>query len=150
MARTFESEIWLPRAREEVFEYFSRAANLEEITPPWLHFSILTPEPIQMAKGLRIDYRLSVHGIPLRWQSEITAWDPPYRFVDEQRRGPYRRWIHEHIFEERDGGTVAKDRVRYAAPGGWLIEKLFVARDVERIFAFREAKLLAMFKPATG
>jgi ligand-binding SRPBCC domain-containing protein len=143
---TLEAELWLPRPREQVFPFFADAFNLESVTPPWLEFEVLTPRPIQMRAGLRVDYRLRLRGFPLRWQSEITAWEPPCRFVDEQRRGPYRAWIHEHTFEERDGGTLAKDVVRYDVIGGRLTNQLFVRRDVERIFRFRQAKLREVFK----
>jgi ligand-binding SRPBCC domain-containing protein len=143
--RTLRSEIWLPRPLEEVFAFFAEVRNLQDITPEWLDFEILTPTPIVMCAGALIDYRLKVHGFTIRWQSEITVWEPPRRFVDEQRRGPYRLWIHEHSFETRDGGTLVSDSVRYAAPGGVLMEWLFVRRDVERIFQFRRDKLLVLF-----
>ena len=142
---TFQAELWLPRPRSEVFPFFADAHNLQSITPPWLRFHVLTPSPIDIKAGVRIDYQIRVHGLPLRWQSEITVWEPPYRFVDEQRRGPYRRWIHEHRFVERDGGTLCSDSVRYAVLGGWLMERLFVRRDVERIFAFRQTRLTEIF-----
>ena len=98
-----------------------------------------------MKPGTLIDYELRVHGVPMRWQSEIAVWEPPWGFVDEQRRGPYRLWIHEHRFVEKDGGTLAVDEVRYAVPGGALINALFVARDVEKIFEFRTKKLKELF-----
>jgi ligand-binding SRPBCC domain-containing protein len=131
---------WLPRPRHEIFSLFADASNLEIITPPWLHFKIVTPFPIGMKVGTLIDYSLRLHGVPLRWQSEITLWDPPYRFVDEQRRGPYRLWIHQHIFAEADGGTIAQDRVEYAVPGGALVQR-FVSRDLTTIFEYRRWKL---------
>jgi ligand-binding SRPBCC domain-containing protein len=140
-----ETELWLPRPRDQVFPFFADAFNLETITPPWLQFAVLAPRPIQMRAGLRIDYRLRLRGFPLRWQSEITAWEPPGRFVDEQRRGPYRAWIHEHVFEESNGGTLARDTVQYAVFGGWLVNRLLVRRDVEKIFAFRQARLREIF-----
>jgi ligand-binding SRPBCC domain-containing protein len=143
--KVFHSEIWVPKPPREVFDFFADARNLQSITPPWLDFSILTPAPILMRAGTLIDYRLKLHGFPIRWQTQITAWEPPHRFVDEQRRGPYRLWIHEHRFEARDGGTLVSDFVRYEAPGGRLVEWLFVRRDVERIFQFRREKLLARF-----
>jgi ligand-binding SRPBCC domain-containing protein len=143
-----QTELWLPRKREEVFRFFSDAGNLEVITPPWLRFTVLTPRPIEMRVGTRIDYQLKVRGIPLRWQSEITAWEPPVRFVDEQRRGPYRKWRHEHLFEEHGDRTLAIDRVDYDVFAGFIVESLFVRRDVEQIFAFRKTKLLEIF-PAT-
>jgi ligand-binding SRPBCC domain-containing protein len=141
----FQAEQWLPRPRSEVFPFFADAANLQILTPPWLHFEVLTPLPVEMQPRLLIDYRLRVHGFPLRWQSEITIWEPPHRFIDEQRRGPYRLWHHEHVFEERDGGTLAIDRVRYAVPLDFLSHRLFVRPDIERIFAFRKAKLSELF-----
>lgn len=146
---TFSSEIWLPRPLEEVFAFFAEARNLQALTPAWLDFSVLTPAPILMRPGTIIDYRPRLRGFPIRWQSEITAWEPPRRLVDEQRRGPYKLWVHEHRFEAREDGTLVTDFVRYAAPGGWLVDRLFVRRDVERIFQFRRDKLLAQFgKPA--
>jgi ligand-binding SRPBCC domain-containing protein len=140
------TEAWLPRPLAEVFAFFADAGNLDVLTPPWLRFEILTPRPIQMRVGALIDYRLRLRGLPLRWQSEITAWQPPHRFVDEQRRGPYRAWIHEHTFIERDGGTLVGDRIRYAVPGGALVNTLFVRRDVEKIFKYRQARLAEIFR----
>ncbi len=95
----------------------------------------------RLKKTIHIDYRLRVHEIPVRWQSEITVWDPPFRFVDEQRHGPYRQWIHTHEFEERYGGTLCRDHVAYAVPGGALLNWLLVRRDVEQIFSYRKAAL---------
>ncbi|HEU4334452.1 MAG TPA: SRPBCC family protein [Candidatus Eisenbacteria bacterium] len=129
----------------EVFPFFADARNLEELTPPFLRFQVLSPPPIPMAAGTRIDYRLRLHGIPIRWQSEITAWEPMRMFVDEQRRGPYRTWIHTHRFTAKNGGTLVEDEVRYDVPGGALVNALFVRNDVARIFAYREAKLRARF-----
>ncbi len=141
----FETQLWLPHRPESVFQFFSDAANLESITPDWLSFAILTPRPIDMRPGALIDYRLKLHGLPFHWRTEITVWEPPGRFVDEQRRGPYREWIHEHLFEECSGGTLVLDSVRYKVPGGRLASRLFVRPDVERIFAFRQKKLRELF-----
>lgn len=144
-ATLLESSVHVPRPIEEVFEFFSDAHNLNELTPPWLDFHVVTPRPISMRAGQLIDYRLRLRFIPIRWQSEITVWDPPRRFVDEQRRGPYSRWHHEHCFEPEGNGTRVTDRVHYKAPGGALIERLFVRRDVETIFNYRTRKLLELF-----
>lgn len=105
---TFETELWLPVPREKVFPFFANARNLEIITPPWLNFHVLTPGEIPMRVGALIDYRLGIHGLPVRWQTEITGWDPPFRFTDEQRRGPYRLWRHTHTFEEKRTARFAK------------------------------------------
>jgi hypothetical protein len=147
----FESALWLPRPRAEVFAFFADAGNLERLTPPWLRFRILTAAPIAMRPGALIDYRLRIHGVPVRWRTEIRVWEPPARFVDVQVRGPYRLWHHTHTFEEHDGGTLCGDRVRYAVPGGAVVDRLLVRGDVERIFAFRRAVLLELFGgPARG
>ncbi len=138
---TLTNEIWLPQPPAEVFPFFADAANLERLTPPSLRFRILTPPPIEMAVGTLIDYRIRLRGIPMRWQSEITEWQPPHRFMDEQRRGPYRQWIHEHTFTAQDGGTLARDIVQYAVLGGSIIQRLFVAPELRRIFDYRNATL---------
>jgi len=142
---TLETSLWLPQPVDRVFSFFADAANLERLTPPWLRFRVLTPLPITMAAGTRIDYRLRYRGIPLRWRTEIQAWEPPRRFVDCQVKGPYRRWVHEHVFVEQDGGTLATDYVEYALLGGALTNALFVGRDLERIFAYRRQRMLEIF-----
>ena len=126
--------------------FFSDASNLEVITPPWLKFQRGDAERrSRCGLGTLIDYRLRFRGFPLRWRSEITAWDPPHRFADVQVKGPYRQWIHEHSFVEQDGGTLAGDRVQYAVWGGALANWFVVRRDVERIFDYRRQTLTAMF-----
>ncbi len=142
---SFRSEQWLPRTIDEVFPFFADARNLEELTPPWLKFDVVTPEPIPMAVGTTIDYRLAWHGIPLRWTSEIAAWEPPHRFIDRQLRGPYRLWHHEHRFEEHENGTNVIDEVDYAVWAGVIANRLGVARDIEKIFAYRSARLRELF-----
>ncbi len=142
---SFRSELLLPQKRDEIFCFFADAGNLEVLTPPWLGFRVLTPQPITMQAGTLIDYKLRVHGLPLKWRSEITTWEPPAGFVDEQRRGPYRKWIHQHHFEERDNGTLCQDFVRYSVFGGVLVNSLLVRRDIEKIFAFRTAQLRKLF-----
>jgi len=146
--RHFISELWVPRPREEVFAFFSDARNLDAITPPWVRFRMVTTGPIEMKAGALLDYKLRVRGFPIRWRTKITEWEPPARFVDEQLRGPYRLWIHEHEFEPRDGGTLVRDRVRYAVPFDFLVHRLFVHRDVTRIFAYRTEELRRRFGPS--
>jgi hypothetical protein len=141
----FQTELWLPLPPEELFSFFADAANLDAITPPWLHFHIVTPPPITMRAGTLIDYRLRVRGLPLRWRTRINLWQPPYRFVDEQIRGPYRCWIHEHTFVARDGGTLASDNVQYAVPFDFLAHRWIVRPDVERIFRYRSEALQQRF-----
>jgi ligand-binding SRPBCC domain-containing protein len=138
-------ELWVPRPIEEVFPFFADARNLQKITPPWLDFMVTTPGEIVMQQGALIDYKLRVRGIPLRWRSEITAWEPPRRFVDKQLRGPYRFWLHEHRFEDKNGGTLVTDEIQYSVYGGEIIRRLFVARDVEKIFAHRTKRMQELF-----
>jgi ligand-binding SRPBCC domain-containing protein len=129
------------RPREEVFAFFSDAANLEAITPGFLRFRVLTPTPIAMAPDARIDYALSLFGWPLRWRTRITEWIPGVRFVDEQESGPYAFWRHTHEFADADGGTLARDVVEYALPLGPLgtvAHAVFVRRALDRIFAHRQ------------
>ena len=150
--RTLAAEMWLPLAIGQVFSFFSDAFNLEQLTPPWVHFQVLTPRPIEMCVGMRLDYRLRIRHVPIRWGSEITVWQPPHQFVDEQRRGPYLYWIHRHDFEEKDGGTLVRDHVDYL-PRGWicapLINHLLVAPDLQVIFNYRHKKIRALLAPVS-
>ena len=146
--RHFHSELWFPHSIDTVFAVFGDARNLDLLTPPWLHFRILTPEPIEMGQGTVLDYRLRIHGIPVRWCSEITLWEPPDRFVDVQRKGPYLQWIHTHNFVEMNDGTLMQDQVEYALHG-WILESwvdaLLVRSDLKKIFKYREEKLKEFF-----
>lgn len=137
-----ECEQLLPRGIDEVFEFFAAARNLERITPPWLVFRVLTPEPIPIRVGALIDYRLRVHGIPLSWTTRIEQWEPGAGFVDRQIVGPYRLWHHRHTFRAQGHSTIVSDVVDYALPFGLLGEfahRLLVRRDLGRIFAYRQA-----------
>ncbi len=135
-----EREQVLPGERDSVFAFFADAFNLEAITPPWLGFRVVTPGPIEMGPGTLIEYRLALHRIPVRWLTRIEIWEPGRRFVDTQVRGPYRLWRHTHLFEEHPEGTLVRDSVSYEIPGGplgELAERLFVRRDLARIFDHR-------------
>lgn len=140
----------LPLPIEEVFAFFSDARNLAWLTPPRLHFRIQNRGPIAMGKGTLIDYSLRVRGVPVRWQSEITVWEPPYRFVDVQRRGPYRHWVHTHSFAPVEGGTTIRDEIVYAVPGPSFVERLLVRPDLDRIFGYRQQQMARWADAAVG
>jgi ligand-binding SRPBCC domain-containing protein len=140
-----DCETHLPHPIATVFPFFSDCRNLGLLTPDDLSFAILTPGPISMHLGLLIDYRIKLGGVPFTWRSEITAWEPPFRFVDEQRHGPYRKWVHEHRFEEDGRGTRMTDRVDFQSPGGRAVHALFVNRKVREIFRYRAAALADIF-----
>jgi len=135
----------IERPIEEVFGFFADPANLGRLTPPWLDFRVLDCSTEQIEEGSLIEYQLRLHGIPIGWCSLISAWEPTQRFVDEQVRGPYRRWHHTHTFDEIEGGVQVSDHVRYAVWGGALMNRLFVQRDLERIFDYRTQALREVF-----
>ena len=137
----------LPTALEEVFDFFSDAIHLEQITPPELRFHIVSPTPISMAQGTRIDYRLRLYGIPLRWRAFITQWNPPFGFVDEQVRGPFRLWVHTHRFTVLEKTTRIDDEVQYILPFSPLGDVIFpfIRTLIDRIFAFRKRTIQGIF-----
>ncbi|MBJ7610370.1 MAG: SRPBCC family protein [Candidatus Dormibacteraeota bacterium] len=137
----------IPRPVDQVFPFFATASNLERITPPFLRFEMLTPEPDEMRVGTRLEYLLHVHGVPIRWISRIDAWNPGHSFVDRQLRGPYALWEHTHEVEPHPHGTLSRDRVRYALPLGVLGEvanRLLVQRDLRRIFDYRREAIVRL------
>jgi len=149
MAYLLERSLFIPRPREEVFTFFADARNLERITPAFLGFRILTPDPIEMKPGALIDYQLRLHGIPVTWRTRIAEFTPPSSFVDIQLSGPYRRWHHRHDFEDVSGGTRMRDRVEYELPFGplgALVRYLFVRRSLDKIFDHRNATIAEIFR----
>ena len=141
---TIRREQRLEGTPDEIFPFFADAGNLEAITPPWLSFHVVTPRPIDMRAGALIEYRLTLHRLPISWLTRIEEWetDPTHpRFVDVQLNGPYSLWHHTHEFRPHpDGGTLMTDTVRYALPFGplgSLAHRVLVRRDLERIFDFR-------------
>ena len=146
-------EQFVPRLPEEVFRFFSDAANLQRITPPYLDFQILTQQPIELCRGALLDYRLKWHGLPLRWRTRILEWNPPQAFVDLQVKGPYKLWRHTHTFTRENEGTRMTDTVEYELPLGPLgaiAHALMVRKDIEGIFDFRREQIERVFPTATG
>jgi ligand-binding SRPBCC domain-containing protein len=139
-AHVFECGQWVAADLGQTFSFFSDAANLEAITPPFLGFTIVTPLPIAMREGALIEYRLRLFGVPVDWVSRIDEWTPGSSFTDVQVRGPYARWVHQHHFAPQGGGTLVTDRVEYGlplAPWSEPVHTLFVRHAIERIFAYR-------------
>jgi len=144
----FRAAQFVPRALDEVFDFFSKAENLQQLTPPWLHFKILSVEPSPVRKGTLIKYSLRWRILPISWTTEIIEWDPPHRFVDVQLKGPYQLWHHEHRFIVEAGGTRIIDEVQYKLPFGFLgsfAHSLKVKKDVETIFAYRTEVVQRLF-----
>jgi ligand-binding SRPBCC domain-containing protein len=139
------AETWVTLRRDAVFPFFADAANLQRLTPPWLRFVIRTPQPITIRQGTLIEYRIGLHGIPMSWLTEITAYHPPDYFVDEQKRGPYRTWIHTHRFVDERGGTRLIDDVEFDMLGAFLVAPL-IRRDLRRIFTYRHEALMTHFR----
>jgi len=140
MEHVLEAASELPVPVDVVFDFFSKAENLQRITPPELDFTIVTPLPFEIELGTLIDYRLHLFGIPLSWTSRISEWQPPRCFTDEQLRGPYALWVHTHTFEPTPSGSVIRDRVRYRLPWSPLGDLAYplVRRQLARIFDYRQ------------
>jgi ligand-binding SRPBCC domain-containing protein len=141
---TLRRTLWIPQPIDKVFPFFSDIHNLEKITPKWLNFRSVD-HPREMKEGARIRHKLKIRGIPVTWVSEITNWDPPYGFVDEQKKGPYRFWRHEHGFREERDGTVCEDVIKYAVLGGDFVNRFFIAPDLKKIFDYRQEKVKKIF-----
>lgn len=149
MVKIFETEIWLNRNRTDVFRFFSDAKNLEQITPPWLHFKIMSQSTPNIEQGSLLRYALRIKGFPASWTTLIEEWNPDDSFVDRQLKGPYRLWRHTHEFSDHKSGTLMKDRVEYEIPFGIFGEMIvgrIVERDVHEIFGYRSEVIQRIFK----
>jgi ligand-binding SRPBCC domain-containing protein len=138
-----EARLWLARPRPQVFAFFADPAHLVRVSPPSLRVRLLTPAA-PLAAGAVLDFRVAWLGLPLRWRAYIREFDPPYRFVDVQVRGPWARWEHRHRFLEEDGGTWMEDRVTYRMPLGPLGRAAYAAlvhRQLRAAWAFRQARV---------
>lgn len=140
----------VPRPRDEVFAFFTDAANLALLSPDFVGFEMLTPLPVPFDAGTVLEYRLRLWGMPVRWATRIESVERSRRFVDVELRGPYRLWRHTHEFADVPGGTEVTDHVEYALPFGPLgavAHALFVRRTLERIFDYRRERLAALLSP---
>lgn len=144
----FSSKQFVPLERKNVFPFFSKAENLEILTPPWLNFHIQTKSTPEIEKGTLIDYSLKIHGVPVKWRTSIQEWSPDTSFVDFQLKGPYQKWHHVHTFEDVPGGTLISDEVTFKVPG-WVFGKLLlplVKKDVQTIFSYRQKKIKELYR----
>ncbi|HZQ96061.1 MAG TPA: SRPBCC family protein [Candidatus Sulfotelmatobacter sp.] len=142
-----ERTLWLPMPLDKIFSFFSRPENLQKLTPPWLDFRIVEV-PEELALGALIRYRLRWHFLPISWTTEISEWNPPHKFADRALSGPYTLWNHDHHFEAHKGGTTMRDGVTYALPFGYcgtLAHRLWVKKDIQRIFDYRAQKMRELF-----
>ncbi len=138
---------FVPFSREKIFPFFSRAENLEIITPPWLNFKITKKSTEFVGKDILIDYKLKIHGIPIKWKTLISEWQPDQYFVDEQLKGPYIKWHHRHLFDVVPGGTLLRDEVTFRVPGS-ILGKIFllpwIKKDIQTIFSYRKNKIVEL------
>lgn len=143
----YETQQWIAKPLAEVWPFFCDETNLERLTPPWLKFRVVSKSTQRLQEGTVINYALRLHGLPIRWQSRIENWQPPFQFVDTQIKGPYAVWHHTHQFEDHGSRTLALDIIRFELPFGFLGRLLnpWVRRDVERIFTYRQTALREIF-----
>lgn len=145
---TLNKQQLIKKPIKEVFAFFEKPENLAIITPPSMGFQILTPLPIDMKCGALIDYTIRIQGLPMRWTTMITEYDPPHKFVDVQIRGPYAFWHHTHTFEQTDQGTIMTDIVQYILPFGILgrlVHAFTVEGQLKNIFEYRARKIEEYF-----
>ncbi len=149
---TLQCEMLVTKSLAETFAVFEDAHNLGKITPSWLHFEVTTPGQIVMRKGAEITYKIKWLGLPMRWKTLISQYEPPFLFVDEQAKGPYTLWRHQHTFHPAADGTLVRDHVEYAlplGPLGNLAHGLMVRQQLLGIFRYRQKALREMFGGAT-
>jgi hypothetical protein len=149
--KTFEinTKQYINKPLDVVFQFFSKPENLEMITPESLSFNILTPISIRMETGSLIDYTIRLFGIPIHWRTLISDYEPPFRFVDQQIKGPYTFWHHTHTFQAVEGGVEIIDKVKYSLPLGWLgtlAHSIWVRKDLEKIFKHRKTVIQNYFE----
>ena len=144
---TLRRSITVPGTLETVFNFFNRPENLEKLTPANLKFHILTPSPVTMHNGAVFDYTIGLMGLPMRWTSNITNYDPPYHFVDIQLKGPYAYWHHKHSFEPRGDDVEVADEIHYEIGFGVFGRLLrpLIQRQLDAIFSFRAQKIEESF-----
>ncbi len=140
----------IPSSIENVWSFFSNPENLRHLTPPSLNLIVNgKPNGTKIYPGQLISYNVRpVLNIPVKWVTEITQVKNHVMFIDEQRKGPYKLWHHEHHFKEIDGGTEMTDLVYYMLPFGFLgnlVHPFLVQKKLHEIFSFRYQKIREIF-----
>jgi ligand-binding SRPBCC domain-containing protein len=139
----------IPTDLETCWDFFSSPKNLKKITPNYMGFEVLLEIPEKMYAGLMIEYEVKpLLGIPMKWITEITHVDELKFFVDEQRKGPYKIWHHEHHFKQVENGIEMTDIVSYEIPFGILgkiAHPLVVKKKLTEIFDYRFQKVEEIF-----
>ena len=139
----------IQRPLAEVFAFFSQPENLALITPDHLAFNIITPPPVEMKQGAIIDYTIRLFKVSIHWRTLITSFEPPFRFVDEQIKGPYSFWHHTHTFTKiNENETLIKDTVLYSIPLGFIgriVHWIYIKRDLKKIFSYRKKRIQEIF-----
>lgn len=140
----------VPASLEKVWAFFSNAKNLLEVTPPHLNLKVTNEvygDAVYAGQVMTYDVK-PLLGIPLSWMTEITHVNAPRYFVDEQRKGPYTLWHHQHHFKAIEGGTEMTDLVHYRVPFGFIgsiANALVVKKELRKIFAYRYQKINELF-----
>ncbi len=148
---TLHCELLVQRPLKETFAFFENPANLGKITPPWLSFNIVGKD-VTMKQGAQFDYVIRWLGLPMKWRSLITRYEPPFLFVDEQLIGPYKTWRHRHSFSETSNGVIVSDHLEYTLPLGPLgavAQMVMVKRQLEEVFRYRQQELAKIFAGQT-
>ncbi len=146
----------MPISLDTAWDFFSSPLNLAKITPKDMKFVVTSDYTAEtkMYAGMIITYKVSpLLGVKLNWMTEITHVQDHQYFVDEQRFGPYALWHHQHHFKEITGGVLMTDILDYAIPYsliGRLSNRLFVGRQIEKIFAYRNQAIIDMFGAYKG
>ncbi len=144
----------LPISKQEAWNFLSDPKNLKVLTPDRMGFTILSGGDRPMFAGQIIQYKVSPFAsYSTEWITEITHVKEGEFFVDEQRFGPYSLWHHKHFLNEINGGTEMEDIIDYKVPFGVLgqwAHPILVKKQLQKIFSYREQKLVELFGTIEG
>ena len=147
-----EQRLVIGRPRPDVFAFFADTSHVNRLTPPWLRVTLLGGEARRRA-GAVLDYRVVCFGVPVSWRAFVREFDPPYRFLEVQLRGPFARWEHRHRFLATGGTTLMEDRLVYRLPFGLLgraVHPILVGRVVGAAWAYRTRRIGELVGPVSS